>query len=118
MTILLLNAGSSSLKCTLMRAADKAVIVQGAADWAGHGAKYEYTGPDKKKRTESVAWRSYADAVKRFLSDLTEVKPAALKGKTAIAAVGHRIVHGGPFTSSALITADVHERLKGLADLA
>jgi acetate kinase len=118
MTILLLNAGSSSLKCTLMRAADQATIAQGAADWAGTTAKYEYTGPDNKKRTETVAWRDYGDAVKRFLSDLTEARPAALPDRTAIAAVGHRVVHGGPFTSSVLITAEVHERIKALADLA
>src|SRR5262249_44952829 len=117
MTILLLNAGSSSLKCTLMRAADKAVIAQGAADWAGHSAKYEYTGPDKNKRTETVTWRGYSDAVKRFLSDLTDAQPAALSDKSEVAAVGHRVVHGGPFTSSVLITAEVHERIKSLADL-
>jgi acetate kinase len=118
MSILLLNAGSSSLKCTLMRAADQAVLAQGAADWAGHSAKYEYTGPDNKRRTETVAWRSYGDAVKRFLSDLTDAEPAALPDKTAIAAVGHRIVHGGPFTSSVLISAEVHERIRRLAALA
>ena len=67
MSILLFNAGSSSLKCTLMRAADQAVIAQGAADWAGASAKYEYTGPDNKKRTETVTWRGYAEAVSRPL---------------------------------------------------
>src|SRR4029450_10361091 len=118
MSILILNAGSSSLKCTLMRASDQASIAQAAADWAGTAARYEYTGPDNKKRTETVAWRGYADAVKRFLSDLTDVEPAALPDKTAIAAVGHRFVHGGPFSSSVLITAEVHERIKALADLA
>jgi len=118
MSILLLNAGSSSLKCTLMRAPDQKVIAQGWADWAGTAAKYEYTGPDNKKRTETVAWQGYVEAVKRFLSDLTDVEPAALPDKTAIAAVGHRIVHGGPFSSSVLITADVRERIKALAELA
>jgi len=118
MSILLLNAGSSSLKCTLMQAADQAMMAQGAADWAGRSAKYEYTGPDKKKRTETVGCRSYADAVKRFLSDLTDAEPAALPDKHSIAAVGHRVVHGGPFTSSVLITPEVHDRIKALADLA
>ncbi|HEY2414943.1 MAG TPA: acetate kinase [Pirellulaceae bacterium] len=118
MTILLLNAGSSSLKCTLMRAADRAVIAQGAADWAGGSAKYEYAGPDKNTRTETVAWRSYSDAVKRFIRDLTETEPPALLDKNDIAAVGHRFVHGGPFTSSVEITDEIHDRLKALADLA
>ena len=35
MNILLLNAGSSSLKCTLIEAADRKVIAHALADWAG-----------------------------------------------------------------------------------
>ena len=118
MSILLLNAGSSSLKCTLMRAADQEVLAHGAADWAGASPTYEYTGPDKRNRTETVAWRGYAEAVKRFLRDLAEVRPAALSGKHSLIGVGHRIVHGGQFTSSVLISAEVRERIRGLADLA
>src|SRR4029453_545450 len=99
MTILLVNAGSSSLKCTLM-GPDRKVLAGGAADWSGNAASYEYTGPDELKQTETVAWRTYGDAFKQFLGDATESKPAVLKDKHELAGVGHRIVHGGRFTSS------------------
>lgn len=117
MTILLLNAGSSSLKCTLMRT-DGRVVASGAADWSGNAASYEYTGPDNRKQTETVTWRSYAEAVKRFVRDLTECEPAAVTNKHELAGVGHRIVHGGRFTSSVLVSEEVEERIRALADLA
>jgi len=118
MTILLLNAGSSSLKCTLMRAADREVLASGAADWSGAAASYQYTAPDQRKQTEAVTWRTYSAAVKRFLRNVTETEPAASRDKHELIGVGHRIVHGGEFTSSVLITAEVKERIRALADLA
>ena len=44
MNILLLNAGSSSLKCTLMEAANGRVIARALADWAGK-VTHQYAGP-------------------------------------------------------------------------
>jgi acetate kinase len=118
MTILLLNAGSSSLKCTLMRVAGREVLASGAADWSGAAANYQYTAPDRRKQTETVTWRTYSAAVKQFLRDVTETEPAASRDKHELIGVGHRIVHGGEFTSSILITAEVKERIRALADLA
>jgi acetate kinase len=117
MTILLLNAGSSSLKCTLM-GPDRKVLANGAADWSGNAASYEYSGADSRKEAETVAWRTYGDAVKRFLRDATESKPAVLKDKHELVGVGHRIVHGGRFTSSVLVSAEVKDRIRALAELA
>ena len=81
-------------------------------------ATYQYTGPDRERHVETVAWRGYAEAVMRFLADLTKVKPTALRDKRDIAAVGHRIVHGGPFTTSVLISPEIEARLRTLTDLA
>jgi acetate kinase len=44
--------------------------------------------------------------------------PAALPDRTTLAAVGHRIVHGGQFTSSVRITPEIRSRIAALADLA
>ena len=118
MNILLLNAGSSSLKCTLMAAADGTVVASGQGDWAGSVAHYQYTGPDGKERSEAVPWRGHARAVQHFLADLTRSKPVALPDRGALAAVGHRVVHGGPFTASVRITPDIRARIAALADLA
>src|SRR6516162_1489439 len=104
MNILLLNAGSSSLKCTLIKAVDRNVIAHALADWAGSVTHYEYGGPDGKKRCEEVSWAGHADAVQRVLHDLMHAEPVALPKHTTLAAVGHRVVHGGEFTSSVRIT--------------
>jgi len=94
MKILLLNAGSSSLKADLMESADGAVLARGSADWAGAQTRYHFAGKDGTEHSETVPWRGHATAV------------------------GHRVVHGGPFTSSVRITPEVRARIMALADLA
>jgi acetate kinase len=118
MNILLLNAGSSSLKCTLLEAADRKVIAQGLADWAGSVTNYAYAGPDGKEHSEKVSWTGHAEAVRRVLHDLLHAAPIALPEHSALAAVGHRIVHGGQFASSVRITPAIRSRITALADLA
>ena len=118
MIILLLNAGSSSLKCTLMEATNGTAIARGLADWAGSATHYQYAGPDGREHSENVSWRGHADAVRRVLHDLMHAEPAALPERSALAAVGHRVVHGGQFMSSVRITPEIRSRLTALADLA
>jgi acetate kinase len=118
MNILLLNAGSSSLKCSLMEPANGRVIADGLADWAGSVTHYQYAGPDGKKQISDVSWKGHAEAMRRFLHDLMYAEPVALTERSKLAAVGHRVVHGGPFTSSVRITPDVRSRIAALADLA
>lgn len=118
MKILLVNAGSSSLKLTLVEANAGREIASGLADWAGSVTRYRYARPDDKEHSEEGPWKGHAKAVQRFLLDLTQVKPAALPDLEALAAVGHRVVHGGPFTSSVRITPEVRSRITALAGLA
>jgi acetate kinase len=118
MNILLLNAGSSSLKCTLMEAANGTAIARGLADWAGSATHYQYAGPDGREHSEEVSWRGHADAVRRVLHDLMHAEPVALPERSTLAAVGHRVVHGGQFTSSVRITPEIRSRITALADLA
>jgi acetate kinase len=116
--ILLLNAGSSSLKATLVASDSDKAIAHSLADWAGSTTRYQYVGPDGQEHAEDVAWKGHAAAVKRFVRDLTEVKPIALPERAALAGVGHRVVHGGSFTAPVRITPEVRTRLSGLAELA
>src|SRR5579872_1563211 len=97
MNILLLNAGSSSLKAVLMESADGAVLSRGLADWAGSSTRYHFAGLDGKERSENAPWHGHARAVEQFVADLTSAQ------RSTLAAVGHRVVHGGPFTSSVRI---------------
>ena len=105
-------AGSSSLKAALMESADGTVIESGLGDWAGSAPHYQFAGPDGKERSESVPWQGHARAVERFVADL----PAAQR--STLAAVGHRVVHGGQFSSSVRITSEIRSRISALAELA
>src|SRR5262249_28459833 len=95
-SILLLNAGSSSLKASLADSSDGRRIASGQADWAGATSRYRFTGPDGKQRTEAVLWKGHARAVQRFMSDLPEnAGSVASQQRLRLVAVGHRVVHGG-----------------------
>ncbi|MFO1023525.1 MAG: acetate/propionate family kinase [Planctomycetales bacterium] len=116
MKILLLNAGSSSLKGSLMESSDSSTIAQATGEWSGSETHYEYVWSEGPPRSETVTWKGHHAAVRRFLADLfhssSGVAPADL------AAVGHRIVHGGPFNASTLITPEVRAEISQLAALA
>ncbi|HSQ64498.1 MAG TPA: acetate/propionate family kinase [Polyangiaceae bacterium] len=115
MRVLLLNAGSSSLKCTLVESAHAAIIARASADWAGPVTRYERSGPGAERVSEQVSLRGHADAVRYALADLG-VAPEARSERPA--AVGHRIVHGGEFSASVRITPAVRSRISALAELA
>ena len=115
MRILLLNAGSSSLKCTLMESADSAVVARASADWAGPVTHYERRGPNAERVSQEVSFRGHGDAVRYALEDLARA-PGARSERPA--AVGHRIVHGGEFSASVRITPEVRSRISALAELA
>jgi acetate kinase len=118
MNILLLNAGSSSLKGTLVESTSRREVARGLADWAGSTVRYEYVAPDGKTVSEEVHWKGHAQAVHRFVSDLFNHGPKALPNHSDLRGVGHRIVHGGPFTSSVRITPEIRARIAALAELA
>jgi acetate kinase len=60
--ILLLNAGSSSLKCPLMEAASRKVIAHALTDWAGTATHYKYTSRDGHEQSEEVSCSGHAEA--------------------------------------------------------
>ena len=51
MHVLLVNAGSSSLKIALLDADTQAVIAHGAADWAGKATHWKFAGPGVNGRS-------------------------------------------------------------------
>lgn len=117
MSILILNAGSSSLKGALMDA-DGGVLAHCLADWAGETTRYRFTGSRDEEPVAEVAWRGHAEAVRRFVADLERYEFDTFGKGERLTAVGHRIVHGGEFQASMRITPEVQARITALADLA
>jgi acetate kinase len=118
-SILLFNAGSSSLKSTLMDTSNGVALARGMADWAGSTTHYTYAGPHGQSReVENVSWRGQAAAVGRFVSDLMHGHSRVIRNRRELTAVGHRIVHGGRFNTSVRITPELRARIGALAELA
>jgi acetate kinase len=128
MKVLLLNAGSSSLKASLVKSSDGTTIARASADWAGDRTRYRFTTTDAKSADQGMPadsesshgpnWKSHGDAVRRFLQDLKNAQPSPMLDDGSLAAVGHRIVHGGDFNQSVQITPEVRARITALARLA
>jgi acetate kinase len=113
--IVLVNAGSSSLKCSLMESADRSVLAQVKADWAGPVTRYERSAPGATRTREQAGFRDHGEAVRHALDDLGVA--SAPSGERP-SAVGHRIVHGGEFNAPVRITPAVRSRIAELAELA
>lgn len=120
MKILVINAGSSSLKYQLMDSENGYVIAKGLCERIGiDGSKLTYkpTGKDKHEFVEYM--KDHNDAVKMVMDALLDKDIGVVKDMSEIDAVGHRVVHGGEkFAKSVLITDEVIATIESLNSLA
>lgn len=117
MKVLLLNAGSSSLKFTVMESVDESVVASGAAEWASEVTRYHFRSANCEI-AEETPWRGQASAVKRLMLDLRQALPDLFCEKDPLQLVGHRVVHGGDITQATRITPAVLKQLHELQYLA
>lgn len=94
------------------------IIAHAQADWAGTTTRYEFTSSAGNNQSEDVSWRGHAEAVRRFLLDLSRWEPDQFGNGENLIAVGHRVVHGGPFTDAMRVTPQVREKISALVELA
>jgi acetate kinase len=109
MNVLVLNAGSSSLKFSLFDADREAVLSEGTADWQAHPATLTVSRPGQPAARTDLPPGAHTSAVQRILKELN----------AQVAAVGHRVVHGGSrYTASVRIDETVKTAIAELAELA
>lgn len=105
MKILVVNAGSSSLKYQLIEMNDESVLAKGVCERIGIDGsvlKHEYDG---KKVEIKGAMPTHSEAIKMVLNALVNPNYGVIKDMSEIAAVGHRVLHGAEiFKESAKIT--------------
>ncbi len=119
MKVLVVNAGSSSLKYQLFDTEVNEVLAKGNCERIGVDGKVEHSLPGKEKFKKEVAMPNHAVATKIVVELLTDSELGCISDMSEIEAVGHRIVHGGDFfTKSCLLTPDVLEKLELCRDLA
>ncbi|HKO15520.1 MAG TPA: acetate kinase [Gemmatimonadaceae bacterium] len=127
MNVLVLNAGSSTLKFQLVRtdaermtANEDERLARGQYERIGGEAIYTLSGPNGADARGAVPLRDHKAALDHVLGWLTGDAPAApLSSIAEIEAVGHRVTHGGEqFWRSALIDEAVMHGIEETIDLA
>ncbi len=118
MKVLVLNAGSSSLKCSLFEMPEGRKLAYCEVERVG-SEDSEVTfraGGSEQRRPCGVP--DHGHALDIALASLTGGERPVLDGLDRIAAVGHRVVHGGPMTESTLIDEETLETIRRNAVLA
>ncbi len=118
MKVLVVNCGSSSIKYQLYEMPEKRVIAKGLVERIGEpGAALEHHYADEVRRLEGQI-ADHEEGMALILETLVG-ENGVLQDVTEIAAVGHRVVHGGEeFTGSVRITPQVVKSIEHFADLA
>jgi acetate kinase len=123
MNILVINSGSSSLKYQLFNMPEKAPVCSGLVERIGIEGSFikhtVYRSNEKYSIEQSGFIANHGEGLKQVLSLLTEGEYAVIASPDDIAAVGHRVVHGGEhFAGATLITDEVKHQIKKLFSLA
>jgi len=97
MKILVINAGSSSLKYQLIDMANEQVIAKGLCERIGIDGHLKHTPliGGKSVFNEDVAMPTHAEAIAAVIDKLTSKEYGVVSSMKEIDAVGHRVVHGG-----------------------
>ena len=109
--VLVINSGSSSLKFSLIDGNREEVLVQGLAEALGSAdAALHVARPDQAKETRAIPGAHHSQAMAAVLEVIEEFH---------IAAVGHRVVHGGEaFSESVLIERKTLAAIRACVPLA
>jgi acetate kinase len=116
MSILVLNAGSSTLKFALFDQSARDELADGLVDWRGRGetATLTFRSPANDDKESSAEVADYGEAVCWILGSL-----ASNGFDDPIKVVGHRVVHGGTdFSRTTLIDDQVSQSLERISELA
>ena len=113
MKVLVVNAGSSSLKYQLFDTAIGTVLAKGNCERIGiDGSRIIHKTNGKDEYIKETALPTHSDAMKLVVETLLDGAVGCLSTVDEIEAIGHRVVHGGPyFTKSMLVTDEVMETL-------
>ena len=110
MKILVINAGSSSLKYQLIDMENEEVMAKGLCERIGIGGHLKHTPltGNKPVFNEDVDMPTHSEAIAAVIDKLTSAEYGVVASMKELDAVGHRVVHGGEkFASSVLITDEV-----------
>ena len=118
MKVLVINAGSSSLKFQLIDMDNESVIAKGICEEIGGKSGFKFKVPGREDYKLSVAMPTHAEALQLVLDTLVDEKLGVIKSTDEISAVGHRVLHGGDkLSGSVLVTDEVKATIEECCDL-
>ena len=118
MKILVLNCGSSSLKYQVIDMDNEEVLAKGLVERIGFtGSVLTHKANDKKLVIEEDMPK-HTDAIKHVMAALVDPEYGVLKDTSEIAAVGHRVLHGGKvYSQSIVVDEEVKKVIRDCFDL-
>jgi len=112
MNILIINAGSSSLKYQLMDPDSGVVSAKGLCERIYIDGRLTHKVGDKKVEKD-IAMPTHSEAIQAVLSILVDPVDGVIKSVDEIDAVGHRVLHGGmEFSESCIVNDEVIAAIK------
>ena len=119
MKILVVNAGSSSLKYQLIDMKDETVIAKGICERIGDTGAISHKTFDDRKYSADIPMPNHTVAFNCVVDALTSKEYGVIESMSEISAVGHRVVQGGSiFDRSVIVDEKVIEDIYNLAELA
>ena len=117
MKVLVINAGSSSLKYQVMDMDSKKVITKGLCERIGIDGRHT-NKTDGNKYVEEVSMKNHSEALRVVIKCIESENVPAIKSLSEIEAVGHRVLHAGEkFVDSIVITEENFKELEELIPL-
>lgn len=118
MKILVINCGSSSIKYKLYEMDDKSVLAAGGIEKIGLEGSFLKTKINGETKIIESACPTHTEGIKLMFDTLLHPEYGAIRSLDEISAAGHRIVAGGRFTESQVVTDSMLEEWKQYMDLA
>ena len=107
MKVLVVNAGSSSLKYQLFDTDSSTVLAKGNCERIGiDGSKITHKTQGKSEYSKETPLPDHSEATKLVVEALLDKEYGCINSVDEIEAIGHRVVHGGPYFSQSILVND------------
>ena len=119
MNVLVINAGSSSLKYQVRNTVTQEILAAGICERVGTEESFHRHGIGNEQHIDKVYLKNHDDAISVVIKALTVGPSKSIDSLLEIDAIGHRVVHGGEyFDCSSLLTQETEDKIRELATLA
>ncbi|MVB11863.1 Acetate kinase [Caprobacter fermentans] len=119
MKVLVINAGSSSLKYQLIDMETEKMLAKGLCDRIGVDGAFQHKTSDGRSKKTKTEIKDHEAAFQLVTEALVDKEVGVISSLNEISAIGHRVVQGGAiFDKSVLVTDEVIRQIQNLIPLA